>query len=355
MTNKLLIVDDESANLRLLKRLFSPEFHCLTASSGAEAIRLLEQHDVAILISDQRMPLMTGIELLIHTASLRPNMVRILLTGYTDVEALVEALNCGLVYRYVTKPWSNDDLKLIVSRACQHYESNKKSSTHALANVRLQTRLQETKQAVVRALFEMVSARDEYARGHALRVSNTARLIAERLGLSEEAKAEISAAALLHDLGNVAITGKAEYTGCFDVNQNASLRAHSACEARLLAAIPELDTIADTIKFLREKFDGSGFPVGLKAEGIPLLSRILRVADEYDLLVLPRASASMTYDEAMRFLKQRSARQFDPDIVEILSQLGSEALAHSQTPAIGNAEFSGRINFEPSYADALFS
>ncbi|HKO45596.1 MAG TPA: HD domain-containing phosphohydrolase [Pyrinomonadaceae bacterium] len=355
MTNKLLIVDDEPANLRVLKRLFSREFHCLTASSGAEAIRLLEQHDVAILISDQRMPMMTGIELLKQSANLRPNMVRLLLTGYTDVEALVEALNCGLVYRYVTKPWSNDDLKLIVSRACQHYESNKKSSTLALANVRLETRLQETKQTVVTALFEMVSARDEYAHGHALRVSKTASLIAERMGLSEEAKAEISAAALLHNLGHVANTGKAVYTGCFEVNLNPSVRAHSACEARLLAAIPELETIADTIKFLRENFDGSGSPTGLKAEGIPLLSRILRVADEYDLLVLPRASASLTYHEAMRFLKQRSARQFDPDIVELLSQMDPEALAHSQTPAISNPEFSGRSNFDPSYADALFS
>ena len=139
------------------------------------------------------------------------------------------------------------------------------------------------------------------------------------------------------------------------MNQNASVRAHSACEARLLAANPELDSIAGTIKFLSEKFDGSGFPVGLKAEEIPLLSRILRVADEYDLLVLPRASASMTHDEAMRSLQQRSGMQFDPDIVEVLSQMGPEVLEHTQTRAIGNPEFPGNSNVEPSYADTLFS
>ena len=121
MTYKLLIVDDEMPNLRLLERLFSAEYQCLTASSGPEAIRLLEQHDVAILITDQRMPEMTGIDLLKRSAQLRPHMVRILLTGYTDVEALVEAINCGLVNMYFTKPWNNDDLKLKISRACVHY------------------------------------------------------------------------------------------------------------------------------------------------------------------------------------------------------------------------------------------
>jgi DNA-binding NtrC family response regulator len=143
MKYKLLIVDDELPNLRLLERLFSRDFQCLTASSGAEAIRLLEQHDVAILISDQRMPMMTGIELLKKTAKLRPHMVRILLTGYTDVEALVEAINCGLVYMYIPKPWNNDELKHKVRRACEHYENNKKRNYLELSNKRLLQRLKD--------------------------------------------------------------------------------------------------------------------------------------------------------------------------------------------------------------------
>src|SRR6202171_5100042 len=137
VTYKLLIVDDELANLRLLDRLFSKDYYCLTASSAAEAIDLLQQHDVAILITDQRMPHMTGIELLKQTAKLRPHMARILLTGYTDVEALVEAINCGLVHRYISKPWNNEDLKLKVSRALEEYENNKKRHALTVANNRL--------------------------------------------------------------------------------------------------------------------------------------------------------------------------------------------------------------------------
>ena len=104
MSYKILIVDDEPANLRTLARLFREEYQVMTAGSGAEALELLIQHDVALLITDQRMPGMTGIELLKNTVSLRPRMVRMILTGYTDVEALVEAINCGEVYRYVTSP-----------------------------------------------------------------------------------------------------------------------------------------------------------------------------------------------------------------------------------------------------------
>lgn len=143
MSYKMLIVDDEEANLRTLDRLFREEYTVFTASSGAEALRLLEQHDVAILITDQRMPEMTGIELLGKTAKLRPQMVRILLTGYTDVGSLIEAINCGLVYRYLTKPWNNDDLRLTVSRALEHHEVMKSQHWLRRANERLQARLKE--------------------------------------------------------------------------------------------------------------------------------------------------------------------------------------------------------------------
>jgi two-component system sensor histidine kinase/response regulator len=117
MNHKILVVDDEVANLRSLERIFRKSHTVLTAQSGTEALSLLEQHDVALLISDQRMPEMTGIELLKKTVQLRPHMVRILLTGYTDVSTLIDAINCGHVYRYITKPWNNDDLGLTVSRA----------------------------------------------------------------------------------------------------------------------------------------------------------------------------------------------------------------------------------------------
>ena len=146
MYYKIMIVDDEPANLRLLERLFRNDYEVISAESGTAALRLLEQHDVALIITDQRMPDMTGIEVLKRTASLRPNMVRIILTGYTDIETLVEAINTGYVYKYVTKPWNNEELRLTVSRALEHYETNKARHDLEMSNQRLVARLKEIQQ-----------------------------------------------------------------------------------------------------------------------------------------------------------------------------------------------------------------
>src|SRR6266852_3752111 len=146
---KILIVDDEAANLRALERLFRKDHQVLTAQSGDEALAVLEQHDVALLVTDQRMPGMTGIELLQKTVPLRPHMVRILLTGYTDVSTLIEAVNCGHVYKYVTKPWNNDDLSITVTRALEHFEANKNRHNQEMINRRLRERLSEISQLAI--------------------------------------------------------------------------------------------------------------------------------------------------------------------------------------------------------------
>src|SRR5258707_1920699 len=143
MTYKIMIVDDEPANLRTLLRLFRQEYQVITAESGAEALTLLQQHDVALMISDQRMPQMTGIELMKKAVEVRPQMIKILLTGYTDIGALIESINSGLVYRYLTKPWNNDDLQLTVARALEHYEITKSNCLISMANQRLRARLKE--------------------------------------------------------------------------------------------------------------------------------------------------------------------------------------------------------------------
>ena len=154
MTYKIMIVDDEPANLRTLLRLFRQEYQVITAESGAEALTLLQQHDVALMISDQRMPQMTGIELMKKAVEVRPQMVKILLTGYTDIGALIESINSGLVYRYLTKPWNNDDLQLTVARALEHYEITKSNCLIAMENKRLRARLHSISEMAVEGIEE---------------------------------------------------------------------------------------------------------------------------------------------------------------------------------------------------------
>src|SRR5687767_7810927 len=154
MRYKILIVDDEASNLRALERLFRTEYDVLTAGSGADALSLLEHHDMALLIADQRMPEMSGVELMQRTARLRPHMVRILLTGYTDVDSLIEAINTGHVYKYITKPWNNDDLLQTVARALEHYETLKSRHNLQMINERLRARLHE--------ISDLASTEDEF-------------------------------------------------------------------------------------------------------------------------------------------------------------------------------------------------
>lgn len=116
----ILVVDDEPDNLDLLYRTFHREYRVLRADGGPEALKILaSETDVAVIISDQRMPQMSGTEFLSLTAAQYPDIIRIILTGYTDVEDLVEAINSGKVFKYVTKPWDAEELKAIVKQALE--------------------------------------------------------------------------------------------------------------------------------------------------------------------------------------------------------------------------------------------
>lgn len=120
---KMLVVDDEPDNLDLLYRTFRREFQVLKAESGVRALELLQKEgEVAVIISDQRMPEMKGTEFLKKTLPQFPNTVRIILTGFTDIEDLVEAINSGQVYKYITKPWDPNELKAVVERAAETYD-----------------------------------------------------------------------------------------------------------------------------------------------------------------------------------------------------------------------------------------
>ncbi|NJM68954.1 MAG: response regulator [Scytonema sp. RU_4_4] len=120
---KILVVDDEQDNLDLLYRTFRRDFDVLKADSGMNALQVLaSEGEVAVIISDQRMPQMKGTEFLRKTVPQYPDTVRIILTGFSDIEDLVEAINGGQVYKYITKPWNREELKAVVQQAAQTYD-----------------------------------------------------------------------------------------------------------------------------------------------------------------------------------------------------------------------------------------
>jgi len=141
MKHTLLCVDDEADIVDSLERLFRKKYHVLKATSGKEALELLKENAVSIIISDQRMPNMTGVEFLSKSIKTHPEAVRILLTGYTDIDSVISAINSGQIYRYVTKPWDPRDLSNAVDRAVERYE--------------LSAELKEKNEALEKALEEL--------------------------------------------------------------------------------------------------------------------------------------------------------------------------------------------------------
>ncbi|MEM9213469.1 MAG: response regulator [Cyanobacteria bacterium P01_F01_bin.150] len=146
---KILVVDDEPDNLDLLYRTFRREFKVLKAESGPEALALLEeQDDIAVIISDQRMPSMSGTEFLSLTATQYPDIIRIILTGYTDVEDLVEAINAGQVFKYVTKPWDDEELKGVVQQALDTHLVLRARTRELRSNLRQETLVNTVNSAI---------------------------------------------------------------------------------------------------------------------------------------------------------------------------------------------------------------
>ncbi|MBW4444104.1 MAG: response regulator [Plectolyngbya sp. WJT66-NPBG17] len=160
---KMLVVDDEPDNLDLLYRTFRRDFQVLKAESGVHALQVLaEEGEVAVIISDQRMPEMKGTEFLSRTVPKFPDTMRIILTGFTDVEDLVEAINSGQVYKYITKPWDPNELKAVVQRAAETYELLKQR-TEELRRSQSQTALLSMIVAVAQDATSLESTLDPIA------------------------------------------------------------------------------------------------------------------------------------------------------------------------------------------------
>ena len=124
----VLVVDDEPDILRSFRYNYGEDFDVITAESGPRGLELLAEHDVAVIVADQRMPQMSGTEFLERSVHVRPDAMRIILTGFTDVDALVQAVNLSRIYRYVTKPWASEELRLTLLRAIDAFHLTRENA-----------------------------------------------------------------------------------------------------------------------------------------------------------------------------------------------------------------------------------
>lgn len=310
MKYKILVVDDEAANLRLLERIFASQYDVITAGSGPEGLEMLAQHDVALIISDQRMPGMTGIEFLQKAAEMRMQCIRIILTGYTDANALIEAVNSRVVYKYVTKPWVNSDLLQTVKRALSHYEAMRAQHLLNMTNERLKSRLDAAEASFVELFMYMLDARDGRSRARAERVRDTAVSIGRRLEFEPLELKQLATAAYLHEAAEFNIAG--DGINAVDGRGEA---------VQFIESAPGLDEVASSIRYWPERFDGNGGSYGLAREQIPLHARIISVAVAFERLTADDGSA-MSRSDAEAEIRLHAGSKFDPAIVEAF--LGGE-------------------------------
>lgn len=328
MEYKILLVDDEAANLRLLERLFRRQHQIISATSGAEGLEMLKRHDIALIISDQRMPSMTGIEFLRRAAEMRQHTVRIILTGYTDVNALVEAINSGIVYKYVTKPWINEDLQQTVDRALQHYETIKSQHELTLLNNRLSEQIESTRNGFFRSIGDTLDLKDPFLHAHMRRTSNYAIAIGYRLGLQSAELKQLSRAGFLHEIGKIGIPDNilSKETAALTEEERKIVKGNFERGVRILESFPDMQNIASAVRHYNKRFDGSGSsPESLAAERIPLYARIIAVAHAYDEMTGGLASngnnEALTHEEALEKLQDAAGNQFDPKIVAVFGKL----------------------------------
>jgi putative nucleotidyltransferase with HDIG domain len=313
MNGSILFVDDEVNVLNSLKRLFVGEdLDIITAANAFEAVDMLQKNSISVIVSDNMMPGMTGIELLKKAKEISPDSVRILITAYADMKSAIDAINEGEVYKFIHKPWNDDDLKEIVSNALSRY--------------RVTQSFRRADEATLLSLAQTIELKDPYTRGHCDRVANYAVKIAEALGLSKEMQKYIKYGGWLHDCGKIGVPETIlNRNGSLSNEQMEVVKNHSrwGADVARLAQLP--DTVINIILYHHERYDGKGYPLGLRGGDIPIEARIVAIADTYDALTSDRPYRNrISRENAIEFLINFKESFFDPKLVDIFIKLSGE-------------------------------
>jgi response regulator RpfG family c-di-GMP phosphodiesterase len=348
----LLFVDDEQNILSALNRLFRKSGHrILTATSGARGLEILEQEPVDLVVSDMRMPEMDGAAFLEQVYRRWPDVTRLLLTGYSDIESTIAAVNKGQIYRYLQKPWEEYDLQLTVHHALeakrlareqQKLETLIRKQNLALKELnqsleakvaartqdlqRAAERLQEAHDtlkksytATVEVFANLIEMRKTGVATDARQVASQAHALALHLGMSESEARHVLFAGLLHDIGKIGLPDHLidKPYNALTAPERAQVAQHPALSETLLMAIAPLQDAARIIRTHRERPDGKGYPDGLQGDQIPSGARILGVVNDYYELQLGLiAPERYTASQAQQFLRENRQRRYHGPVVD---------------------------------------
>lgn len=307
MNRKVLLVDDDVNILAAYRRVLRGKLELSVAESGKEALTILKRSDpFAVIVSDYRMPEMDGIEILTQARELRPDTVRIMLTGQADMQAAIDAINQGNIFRFLTKPCPAEIFLKQVYAGMEQYRL-------IYAEREL---LNQTLKGSIKVLVDILALVNPMAFSRLGLIRSLAKNLAIQLGEKDIWKVEL--AALLSQIGCVTvppqILQRAFRQEDLTPQETALFYSHPQIGCDLLKHIPRMKEVAEAINYQMKNFDGNGYPPSsLAGEDIPLVSRILRVAGDFEALI----STSIPEMKAIRIMQEREG-VYDPVILETL-------------------------------------
>lgn len=323
-TVPVLMVDDEQKVLDAHRRTLRAHFDLYTAQGGTEALEILESRGpFTVVVADFKMPGLDGISLLAKVAERYPDTIRMILTGYADMDTAIRAVNTGAIFRFLTKPSDPDDLTMVISAGIEHAEMVRDAR-----ELEITRRLKDGFEQTLHAFTRLVEFRDPYTSGHMDRTADIAVMIARRMGMAEDDIAGLRLGAMVHDIGKVAVPSHIlNKQGELSDAEFSIIKAHAEVGSEIFKGLGVEWPIARMIREHHERLDGSGYPDGLFGDQILLQSRILCVADIIDAIITHRPYRhGLGKTEAIGYLLEGRERLFDPRVVDIALELMEEGL-----------------------------
>ena len=353
------MVDDEAPIREVVcSMLSSANFVCSQAASGKEALALLQSgEEFELMLSDMMMPVMDGEALLAATKERFPDMPVVMVTAMHDISVALNAIRNG-AYDYLLKPFDREQLLATVRRALENRRLKLENRAYQTnLEVLVTARTEQLRQAVstleksyditLEVLGDALDLKDAETENHSRRVTAFTIAVARAMGLSSDQIRVIGRGAFLHDIGKMAIPDKILHKpGRLDPDEIAIMREHCYRGYKMLSRIPFLAEAAEIVYAHQEKYDGTGYPRGLKGEEIPLGARIFSVADTLDAITSDRAyRKAQPLSAARAEIERCSGTQFDPQVVRVFLEMNDhlwEDLRKSIDQQIHRVAYSGK-------------
>ncbi|MBI5206919.1 MAG: response regulator [Candidatus Firestonebacteria bacterium] len=332
MNNKanILIIDDELMPRYSIKMVLKEKYNVFIADGGVDGLNLMNQNPADLVVLDLRMPDMDGITVLREIKGKHPETEVVLLTAHATIDSARNALRLG-AFDYLMKPFDKDDLLNVVERGLRKKNDKEmeKMEKEGLKDINknledeiagAREKLLLFYEGTVKALIRTIDAKDHYTYSHSEHVAKLSFLIAEVLGLSDTLKRKLKQSPIIHDIGKIGIEEIIlKKKGPLSSEEFVIIKKHPDIGARIVQPVPFLEDVVPIILYHHERFDGNGYPRGLKGEEIPIEARIVAVADAVDAMLRKRPyREALPMERVLKVLTDEAGSQFDPVIVDII-------------------------------------